>query len=94
MGMKATDVLKHLDFANMSKTEKAALKKKFLAHKEHLKKSMAAMPSARAGELAASLMDGQSVTLDGVDLKRDAGGDHHRAPRQPPGHGMCRVRVP
>jgi hypothetical protein len=51
MGMKATDVLKHLDFKNMSKTEKAALKKKFLAHKEHLKKSMAAVDKGLA-ELA------------------------------------------
>ena len=36
-----------------------------------LKKSMAAMPSARAGELASSLMDGAAVTLEGVDLKRE-----------------------
>lgn len=43
MGMKALDVLKHVDFENMTKTEKAALKKKFTAHKEHLKKSMAAI---------------------------------------------------
>ena len=35
----------------MSKTEKAALKKKFLAHKEHLKKSMAAIDKGLA-ELA------------------------------------------
>ncbi len=51
MGMKATDVLKHLDFENMTKTEKAALKKKFMAHKEHLKKSMAAIDKGLA-ELA------------------------------------------
>ena len=32
---------------------------------------MAAMASARAGELASALMDGQSVALEGVDLKRE-----------------------
>jgi hypothetical protein len=51
MGMKALDVLKHVDFENMTKTEKAALKKKFMAHKEHLKKSMAAVDKGLA-ELA------------------------------------------
>ena len=48
MGMKALDVLKHLDFENMTKTEKAALKKKFTAHKDHLKKSMAAVEKGLA----------------------------------------------
>jgi hypothetical protein len=51
MGMKATDVLKHVDFESMSKTEKTALKKKLAAHKEHLKKSMAAVDKGLA-ELA------------------------------------------
>jgi hypothetical protein len=48
MGMKAIDVLKHVDFKSMTKTEKAALKKKFLAHKEHLKKSMTAVEKGLA----------------------------------------------
>ncbi len=48
MGMKALDVLKHVDFKSMTKTEKAALKKKFLAHKEHLKKSLAAVEKGLA----------------------------------------------
>jgi isoleucyl-tRNA synthetase len=36
-----------------------------------LKKTMAAMVSAKAGDLAAALMDGQSVTLEGIELKRE-----------------------
>jgi len=36
-----------------------------------LKKTMAAMTSAKAGELASAVMDGESVTLDGVELKRE-----------------------
>lgn len=36
-----------------------------------LKKTMATMASARAGGLASALMDGQSVALEGVDLKRE-----------------------
>ncbi len=36
-----------------------------------LKKAMGAMPSATAGELASALMGGQSVTLEGVELKRE-----------------------
>ncbi len=36
-----------------------------------LKKTMAAMPSAKAGELASALMEGQSTTVDGVELKRE-----------------------
>ena len=48
MGMKATDVLKHVDFANMSKAEKAALKKKLNSHKADLKKSMAAIDKGLA----------------------------------------------
>jgi hypothetical protein len=48
MGMKAVDVLKHVDFKNMSKAEKAALKKKLNGHKSHLKKSMDAVDKALA----------------------------------------------
>jgi|CZKU01.1.fsa_nt_gi isoleucyl-tRNA synthetase len=36
-----------------------------------LKKTMGAMPSARAGELASALMAGETTTLDGVELKRE-----------------------
>ncbi len=36
-----------------------------------LKKTMAAMTSAKAGELASAVMDGESVRLDGVELKRE-----------------------
>ncbi len=36
-----------------------------------LKKVMATLPSAWAGELASSLLDGESVTLEGVELKRE-----------------------
>jgi isoleucyl-tRNA synthetase len=36
-----------------------------------LKKTMGAMPSAKAGELASVLMAGQVTTLDGVELKRE-----------------------
>ena len=36
-----------------------------------LKKTMAAMASARAGELASALMEGQLSTVDGVELKRE-----------------------
>src|ERR1019366_8050971 len=36
-----------------------------------LKKTMGAMPSARAGELASALMAGETPTLDGVELKRE-----------------------
>jgi isoleucyl-tRNA synthetase len=36
-----------------------------------LKKSMAAMPSAMAGVLASSLMEGSSVAHEGVDLRRE-----------------------
>jgi isoleucyl-tRNA synthetase len=36
-----------------------------------LKKTMSAMASATAGELASALMDGQTITLDGVELKRE-----------------------
>jgi hypothetical protein len=43
MGMKATDVLKHVNFEKMTKAEKAALKKKFQEHKEHLTKSLKAV---------------------------------------------------
>jgi hypothetical protein len=48
MGMKAVDVLKHVDFKNMSKAEKAALKKKLTSHKAELKKSMDAVDKALA----------------------------------------------
>jgi hypothetical protein len=48
MGMKAVDVLKHVDFKNMSKGEKSALKKKLADHKAHLKKSMDAVDKAIA----------------------------------------------
>ncbi len=46
MGMKATDVLKHVDFEGMTKTQKAALKKKLGVHKKHLQKSMDAVDKA------------------------------------------------
>jgi hypothetical protein len=46
MGMKATDVLKHVDFEGMTKTQKAALKKKLGDHKKHLQKSMDAVDKA------------------------------------------------
>ena len=46
MGMKATDVLKHVDFGGMTKTQKAALKKKLSDHKKHLQKSMEAVDKA------------------------------------------------
>jgi hypothetical protein len=48
MGMKAVDVLKHVDFENMSRADKAALKKKLNEHKAHLKKSMDAIEKALA----------------------------------------------
>jgi hypothetical protein len=48
MGMKAADVLKHVDFKNMSKADKAALKKKLNSHKADLKKSMDAVDKALA----------------------------------------------
>jgi len=48
MGMKAVDLLKHVDFKNMSRAEKAALKKKLNDHKTHLKKSMDAVDKALA----------------------------------------------
>jgi hypothetical protein len=43
MGMKANDVLKHIDFKKMTKPEKAALKKSLNDHKAHLKKSLDAV---------------------------------------------------
>jgi isoleucyl-tRNA synthetase len=36
-----------------------------------LKKTMAAMPSAKAGEVASAVMAGQAITLDGVELLRE-----------------------
>jgi hypothetical protein len=48
MGMKAVDVLKHVDFKNMSKADKSALKKKLNSHKADLKKSMDAVDKALA----------------------------------------------
>jgi hypothetical protein len=48
MGMKAVDVLKHVDFKNMSRSDKAALKKKLNSHKADLKKSMDAVDKALA----------------------------------------------
>jgi hypothetical protein len=48
MGMKAVDVLKHVDFESMSKADKAALKKKLNSHKADLKKSMDAVDKALA----------------------------------------------
>jgi hypothetical protein len=46
MGMKAVDVLKHVDFENMTKKQKDALKKKLNDHKKHLQKSMEAVDKA------------------------------------------------
>ena len=46
MGMKAVDVLQHVDFENMTKQQKAALKKSLNEHKKHLKKSMDAVEKA------------------------------------------------
>ena len=46
MGMKAVDVLPHVDFDNLTKAQKAALKKKLNDHKKHLKKSMDAVDAA------------------------------------------------
>jgi hypothetical protein len=43
MGMRAVDVLPHVDVENMTKQQKAALKKKLNDHKKHLKKSMDAI---------------------------------------------------
>jgi hypothetical protein len=51
MGMKASDVLKYVDFGKMTKTDKARIKKKMLAHKDSLKKAMADVDKALA-ELA------------------------------------------
>jgi len=48
MGMKATDVLKHVDFDKMTKADKAALKKKFMEHKGHLNKSLKAVNAGLA----------------------------------------------
>jgi hypothetical protein len=46
MGMKALDVLHHVDFENMSGEDKADLKEKLNEHKKHLKKSMDAVDKA------------------------------------------------
>jgi hypothetical protein len=46
MGMKALDVLHHVDFEKMSKEDKADLKQKLSEHKTHLKKSMVAVEKA------------------------------------------------
>jgi hypothetical protein len=46
MGMKALDVLQHVDFENMSKEDKADLKQKLNEHRTHLKKSMDAVDKA------------------------------------------------
>ena len=46
MGMKALDVLHHVDFENMSSEDKADLKTKLNEHKKHLKKSMDAVDKA------------------------------------------------
>ncbi|MBV9970950.1 MAG: hypothetical protein JO228_13270 [Xanthobacteraceae bacterium] len=46
MGMKAVDVLQHIDFENLNRQQKAALKKSLNDHKKHLKKSMDAVDKA------------------------------------------------
>jgi hypothetical protein len=43
MGMRALDVLKHVDFEKMTKAEKAELKKRFTEHRTHLKNSLKAV---------------------------------------------------
>jgi hypothetical protein len=43
MGMKASDIIKHVDHKNMSKADKAALKKKYLEHKKNLKEAIKAV---------------------------------------------------
>ena len=48
MGMKAVDVLQHIDFENLNRQQKAALKKSLNDHKKHLKKSMDAVDKALA----------------------------------------------
>jgi hypothetical protein len=46
MGMKATDVLKHIDWTQLTKAEKAALRKKLLAQKEQQMKVLEAIEKA------------------------------------------------
>jgi hypothetical protein len=48
MGLKAIDMLRHIDFANMSDAERAVLLKKFQAHREQLMKNIHALDKAIA----------------------------------------------
>jgi alpha-ketoglutarate-dependent taurine dioxygenase len=58
MGMKAIDVLQHVDFKNMSEAEKKALEKKVLEHRKHLLKSIKPVDDALANSRSMGMKAG------------------------------------